>query len=80
MEDESRSVPRALSVEMMDERAWPASRLEELVFKRGVSGKIDIIISQARISSPSLFLSSSVFRVEIVLSTFVERQKRENAF
>lgn len=56
MEDESRSVPRALSVEMMDERAWPASRLEELVFKRGVSGKIDIIISQARILSHSLFL------------------------
>lgn len=65
MEDESRNVPRALSVEMMDERPWPASRLEELVFKRGVSGKIDIIISRARIFSHCLalsFESKSFFR------------------
>lgn len=64
----------------MDERAWPASRLEELVFKRAVSGKIDIIISQARILSRSLLFLFLFFRLEIVLSTFVERQKRQNAF
>lgn len=76
MEDESRSVPRALSVEMMDERPWPASRLEELVFKRGVSGKIDIIISRARILS--LHLSLSLLEIEIVLLTFVKSER--NAF
>lgn len=71
MEDESpKRPPRSLGREMMDERAWPASRLEELVFKRGVSGKIDIIISRARIHSAE---SQSSFRLSSSIKSWKNR-------